>query len=65
MPGKTETGLAFESATSDLIGGFATGVEEVMVVVVCGGAGTLLWVGGGGGGGGAGVALGLAGTRTR
>ena len=63
MPGKTETGLAFESATSDLTGGLIAGVEEV--VVVGGGAGTFLWVGGGGGGGGAGVALGLGGTRTR
>ena len=63
MPGKTETGLAFESATSDLTVGLTAGVGKVMVVG--GGAGTLLWVGGGGGGGGAGVALGLGGTRTR
>lgn len=60
MPGKTDTGFAVESATSDLIGGGLTAR-----VVVCGGAGTLLCVGGGGGGGGAGVAFGLGGTRIR
>ena len=57
MPGKTETGFAFELATSDLTGGLTAGVEEV-VVVVGGGAGIFLWVGGGGGGAGAGVVLG-------
>ena len=40
MPGKTETGFALESATSDLTGGLTAGVEEV--VVVLGGAGTFL-----------------------
>ena len=64
MPGKTEIGLAFELATSDLTGGLIAGLGEV-VLVVGGGAGTFLWVGGGGGGGGAGVALGLGGTRIR
>ena len=62
MPGKTETGLAFEFATSDLTGGLADRVEEV---VVGGGTGALLWVGGGGGGGGVGVALGLGGAGIR
>jgi hypothetical protein len=33
MPGKTETGFAFESARRDLTGGLTAGVEEVVVVV--------------------------------
>ena len=59
IPGKTDTGFAFESATSDLTGGALT--TGVVVVVVCRGAGTFLCVGGGGGGG-AGVAFGFGGT---